>query len=625
MTFLIARKPLLRWLGWFFVGNVFLFLVCGLSYFFSALRFFSSANSISEHIITYAFFFLAYVSQLTLLAFLPALLPLLLILIIPNKKIILTSSIIVATLATLILLIDTTIFSQYHFHLNSLLFTMATSKEANQIFDFSWLEWEIFTLLILGILIFEITLGRYIWKKISATPKFKINTKRYVISLIISLFLSYYTLLISTISPTINLVKQANTIPLYFDFFSKLLPWQKNLVLLANITNSDTPQLILPNQPLNYPLHPLVCKPPQKPMNIVFIVVDTWRFDMLTPNVMPNLYKFAANSWQFKNHSSGGNGTQPGIFSLFYGLPSSYWPATIEQHQGPIFIRELLQQNYQVNAYAGAELVLPPFHKNVFVDLKHPQLFTPGKDPYVRDIYIANEFNQLVTRTKQPFFTFLFYDAAHSYCADGNPIQLFQPSAKYCQRIFLNNKSDPTPFINRYKNSLYFVDQLVGQNIEALRTHHLLDNTIMVITGDHGNEFNDNRLNYWGHASNFTKYQIQTPLLIYWPGKKPTIFNYQTSHYDIVPTLLTHALGCQNPPKDYSIGKQILEDVSTSYLLVYGYTNFGIIEPNRITVSLPTGNYQVDNLQGAPLSNSEVHMPVLLDALTDMKRYYQKP
>lgn len=43
---------------------------------------------------------------------------------------------------------------------------------------------------------------------------------------------------------------------------------------------------------LNYPLNPLVCKP-SKDYNILFLFVDTLRYDMLTEEVMPNTWKFA--------------------------------------------------------------------------------------------------------------------------------------------------------------------------------------------------------------------------------------------------------------------------------------------------------------------------------------------
>ena len=84
---------------------------------------------------------------------------------------------------------------------------------------------------------------------------------------------------------------------------------------------------------------------------------------------------------------------------------------------------------------------------------------------------------------------------------------------------------------------------------------------MIILTGDHGQEFNDNGLNFWEHATNFTKYQVQTPLVIYWPKTKRRQINYVTNHFGIVPLLLTKILGVQNPTSDYSAGTSLFSPI----------------------------------------------------------------
>jgi hypothetical protein len=50
--------------------------------------------------------------------------------------------------------------------------------------------------------------------------------------------------------------------------------------------------------------------------------------------------------------------------------------------------------------------------------------------------------------------------------------------------------------------------------LDLLDKYDIDDNTIVIITADHGQEFNENKLNFWGHNGNFTKYQTQVPLII---------------------------------------------------------------------------------------------------------------
>ena len=50
------------------------------------------------------------------------------------------------------------------------------------------------------------------------------------------------------------------------------------------------------------------------------------------------------------------------------------------------------------------------------------------------------------------------------------------------------------------------MDDLIGKVINQLKNKGLLENTIIIITGDHGQEFNDNKKGYWEHGGNFSKY-----------------------------------------------------------------------------------------------------------------------
>ena len=112
-----------------------------------------------------------------------------------------------------------------------------------------------------------------------------------------------------------------------------------------------------------------------------------------------------------------------------------------------------------------------------------------------------------------------------------------------------------------------------------------MNKTIVVISSDHGEEFNDNRKNFWGHNGNFTKYQAQIPLIVKWPGKDSVDIEYRTSALDVVPTILTRVLGCKNPVSDYSVGKDLLvPDKERSFVYVSNYSKDAFVEKNRIVL-----------------------------------------
>src|SRR5699024_1149156 len=67
---------------------------------------------------------------------------------------------------------------------------------------------------------------------------------------------------------------------------------------------------------LRYPLKPIRVEPPARPLNIVWLVSESLRHDMVDPDIMPFTHAFAQRSAWFKEHYSGGNGTRMGLFSM---------------------------------------------------------------------------------------------------------------------------------------------------------------------------------------------------------------------------------------------------------------------------------------------------------------------
>ena len=65
----------------------------------------------------------------------------------------------------------------------------------------------------------------------------------------------------------------------------------------------------------------------------------------------------------------------------------------------------------------------------------------------------------------------------------------------------------------RYLTAVHFVDGLVGQVLDDLRRRELLDSLLVIITSDHGMEFDENGLGFYGHGTSYSRYQMHTPLL----------------------------------------------------------------------------------------------------------------
>ena len=111
-----------------------------------------------------------------------------------------------------------------------------------------------------------------------------------------------------------------------------------------------------------------------------------------------------------------------------------------------------------------------------------------------------------------------------------NPIFPMRPSETDRRRIF-----------NRFLNSAAWVDTLLADFVTWLKAQGRYDDAIIVITGDHGEEFKEQ--GSWFHGTMLNEPQTRVPILIKWPRSMPKPPAHPSaSHLDLTPTLLA-ALG----------------------------------------------------------------------------------
>ena len=111
-----------------------------------------------------------------------------------------------------------------------------------------------------------------------------------------------------------------------------------------------------------------------------------------------------------------------------------------------------------------------------------------------------------------------------------------------------------------YIESMKRTDKLIGDIIDALRINDLLDDTILVITADHGEEFMEE--GYYGHHYESSSDRLlRVPLIFYSPNMlKPKSISVPVSTIDILPTLCD-LLGLRIPDSCRGVSlKEILLD-----------------------------------------------------------------
>lgn len=375
---------------------------------------------------------------------------------------------------------------------------------------------------------------------------------------------------------------------------------------------------------LDYPKKPLVCTGDVKPMNIVFLFVDALRSDVVTPENMPQLSAFARtqDTSVFTNHHSGGNATRTGIFSVFYGLPGPYWFPALSSGTPSALITALQKRHYAIGTFTGAPLTRPEFHATVFSGEPGLRLQPRGATPFERDRYSVDDFirwrNELPK--DKPFFSFIFLDAV----PDDPKYHVFKPFLSSVNQLTLTNDTDPVPYFNRYRNSAYWTDGELARVTGYLKEKGLLENTIVVVSSDHGEEFNDNKLNYWGHNGNYTDAQIKVPLIVHWPGKAGRRVDAVTSSADLTATLIPEALGCTNPTTDYTTGESLWsENRRKNWFHSASYSSNAFVEPERIVLINKFGMLEFQDKTGRP-AKDETMPAYLKEAVDELTRWKKR-
>ncbi len=502
-------------------------------------------------------------------------------------------------LLLMVIYLNARIFELYKFHIDDMVLELVTGGALQDILSFNFLMWFLLGSTAAGFVVFEIVMAVYLYRYINKQKSFDFIAWGCVVLFFVSAIISQSIYMVSD-------AKGDRTIT----SIGRFIPWAQPVTAKAKLKKWGVDVVETSNLPLNavvetikYPKNVLTCSP-EKKYNILLIVVDSLRSDMLDSEVMPNSWQLAQQGHSFENYFSLSNSTRFGIFTLLYGINGNYWHTMLANQIPSAFIDELVKQEYELYIHAAATLTSPEFDRTVFASVKDKLNSAPSDGAsHKKDKHITESFEKLMDThdAQKPFFGFLFYDSPHSYSYPKNFKERFKPSWETINYLELNNDFDPLEFFNRYKNSVRYTDMLIGNVVEKLKSKGLEKNTIIIVTGDHGQEFNETKGNFWGHNGNFSKYQTQVPLIIYWPESSPLSgvqkHQEQIASIDVVPTLMSEALNCSNPVSDYSSGLNIYypQNNYARPLLMESWSRSAIVGENYILVSHDFGGGEVFN------------------------------
>jgi arylsulfatase A-like enzyme len=115
------------------------------------------------------------------------------------------------------------------------------------------------------------------------------------------------------------------------------------------------------------------------------------------------------------------------------------------------------------------------------------------------------------------------------------------------QRFGFKTVAEIDTFLNRYDAQIHHTDRHIGQVLDKLAALGILDETLIVVTSDHGEQFGEQGM-YGEHAAAVTP-NLRVPLILHLPGRIPAGMRSDALVYaqDMVPTLWEHAGAAPNP------------------------------------------------------------------------------
>ena len=292
--------------------------------------------------------------------------------------------------------------------------------------------------------------------------------------------------------------------------------------------------------------------------DVYVVMVETWRTDSVRPEVMPFLSEFAKTECQqFKTTFAGSNCTPVSWYTLFHSRVGIDWREALREDEsiggfkGSYPLRLLHKLGYRFSVRAVCDLSYKKMcdlnfgrdHKLADRFLDAPML--PGNlDVPEREVIIMDDLKrELEDSPKGGKLHFISLDSAHyNYYW---PSRDFTPIHEDCSAI---NFSALRPtveqireVVKRYENAVNWIDRQMEDFIKHLKSTGRYENSVIILTGDHGEEFQEN--GSWFHCSSLRREQVEVPIMIRWPKwvtEQPD--QDLVSHMDIMPSLLD-ALG----------------------------------------------------------------------------------
>ncbi|ENI1058239.1 DUF3413 domain-containing protein [Serratia marcescens] len=497
-----------------------------------------------------------------------------------------------ATAGLTLLLVDSEVFSHFHLHLNPVVWDLVVNPDQSELSR----DWQLMFICVPVIFLVEMLFGTWSWQKLRS-----LNRRRFgkpLAALFISAFFASHLIYIWADANFYRpITMQRANLPLSYPMTARKFLEKHGLLdqqeYERRLVQQGNPEAVA----VEYPLSDLSYGDKGSGYNLLMIVVDGIRAKDVAQD-MPALTRFAQENVRFSDHYSSGNHADTGLFGLFYGISPTYLDSVLAGRKPSALINALSDQGYQLGLFSSDGFNASLYRQALLTDFSLP---TPAPQS---DAQTTQQWQRWLADQgdKEPWFSYINFSGAEPAEGAKTPA--------------------PADFIQRYRTGAQDVDAQITQVLDTLKQRGLLDKTVVVITAEHGVEFNDSGKDQWGAGNGFNQAQLQVPLVIHWPGTPAQTISKLTGHNDVMRTLMQRLLHVKTAPKDYSQGEDLFTAQRRNNWIATGDGNQLVITTPTQTLMLDnSGNYRVYDQNGDEIKDEKPQLALLLQVLTDVKRF----
>lgn len=571
-------SQMVSWGHWFALFNILLSLVIGSRYLFIA----DWPTTLAGRIYSYVSI-IGHFSFLVFATYLLILFPLTFI--VGSQRLMRFLSVILATAGMTLLLIDSEVFTRFHLHLNPIVWQLVINPDENEMAR----DWQLMFISVPVILLLELVFATWSWQKLRSLTR----RRRFARPLAAFLFIAFIASHVVYIWADANFYRpitmQRANLPLSYPMTARrflekhgLLDAQEYQRRLIEQGNPDAVSV-------QYPLSELRYRDMGTGQNVLLITVDGLNYSRFEKQ-MPALAGFAEQNISFTRHMSSGNTTDNGIFGLFYGILPSYMDGILSTRTPAALITALNQQGYQLGLFSSDGFTSPLYRQALLSDFSMPSVRTQS------DEQTATQWINWLGRYAQEdnrWFSWVSFNGTNI------------------------DDSNQQAFARKYSRAAGNVDDQINRVLNALRDSGKLDNTVVIITAGRGIPLSEEEETFdWSHG------HLQVPLVIHWPGTPAQRINALTDHTDLMTTLMQRLLHVSTPASEYSQGQDLFNPQRRHYWVTAADNDtLAITTPKKTLVLNNNGKYRTYNLRGERVKDEKPQLSLLLQVLTDEKRF----